>query len=210
MNEIIPIFKQQYKLDKVNFICLTDGEANRAWDRMVDDFNPERSVVHLPSRRTDLIFQDPITRKTYNISKMTKSLGRFYGDWAEKQVQFLLKLMKDRHGINTIGMFLINGRSVPRNVLEKYLGWFSMNRPKHQRARKECKEGGMVTVKSAGYDEYYIIPTGQNQIMQGLMPLEDGEAQDMTKGKLKTIFAKHQKGKTGNRYLINRMMDLIV
>jgi hypothetical protein len=36
------------------------------------------------------------------------------------------------------------------------------------------------------------------------------DAKGISKGKLKTIFAKNQKNKFGNRVLANRMMDLLV
>ena len=154
-----------------------------------------------------MMYQDPATRKTYNITKSRKPIIRYYGDWAEKQVQFLLNLMKDKYGINTIGIFLVAGKTVNRNILEKYLGWVSSNRSKHTRARKQVRTEGFAAVTSAGYDEYYIIPTGRNQLTdEGL-----GEvAEDISKSKLRKLFATSQKGKTGNRYLANRMMDLIV
>jgi hypothetical protein len=209
MQEIIPRFKAAHKLDKVNFICMTDGEANSSFTEYVDDFreDDDRGRSPIIARQTDTMYQDPQTRKTYNITKSTKPIMRYYGDWAEKQVQFLLKLMKDKYGINTIGIFLVSGKSVSRNILEKYLGWLSSNRNAHLRARKQVRTEGFAAVTSAGYDEYYIIPTGRNQLSdEGLGDVED----DISKTKLRKLFAKNQKGKTGNRYLANRMMDLIV
>ena len=209
MQDIIPKFRAAHKLDKVNFICLTDGEANSSFSEYVDHYreDDDRGLSPIRSRRTDMMYQDPATRKTYNITKSQKPIIRYYGDWAEKQVQFLLKLMKDKYGINTIGIFLVAGKTVNRSVLEKYLGWVSSNRSKHTRARKQVRTEGFAAVTSAGYDEYYIIPTGRNQLSdEGL-----GEvAEDISKAKLRKLFATSQKGKTGNRYLANRMMDLIV
>ena len=55
------------------------------------------------------------------------------------------------------------------------------------------------------------MPTGKIEIQDDYgLPLEDGEASDMSKGKLKNIFAKNQKSKFGNRVMVNRMVDLIV
>ena len=211
MNEILPAFKRDYKLDKVNLITLTDGEANSCWRKRVDEYTEEgRGYEHLSLRRTDIFYQDPFTRKQYNITSPSYAEGRMirhYGHWAELQVQFLLKLMKDRHGINNIGIFLVQGKTVGRSILEKYLGWRSSAPAKHQKARKQIREEGFATVTTAGYDEYYVIPTMKNITSEGGL----GEvAEDITKGKLKTLFMKHQKQKTGNRYLANRIMDLIV
>ena len=208
MQEIIPKFRKAHKLDKVNFISLTDGEANSSFSEYVDHYREdERNTSGLYMRNTDVLYQDPVTRKTYNITKSKKPMTRYYGDWAEKQVQFLLALMKDKYGINTIGIFLTAGNNVSRNILEKYLGWYSFNKPAHQRARKQVRTEGFATVKSGGYDEYYVIPTGRNQLSDdGLGEVEA----DISKAKLRKLFATSQKGKTGNRYLANRMMDLIV
>ena len=41
------------------------------------------------------------------------------------------------------------------------------------------------------------------------LPHEDGSLHDMKVGKLKSIFAKNQKQKFGNRIMVNRIMDLI-
>ena len=38
MQEIVPNFREYYKLDKVNFICLTDGEANSGITRVWDEY----------------------------------------------------------------------------------------------------------------------------------------------------------------------------
>ena len=208
MQEIIPKFRKTHKLDKVNFITLTDGEANSSFSEYVDHYREdERGTSGLYMRKTDVLYQDPMTRKTYNITKSKKPMTRYYGDWAEKQVQFLLALMKDKYGINTIGIFLTSGNNVSRNILEKYLGWYNFNKPAHKRARKQVRTEGFATVKSGGYDEYYVIPTGRNQLSDdGLGEVEA----DISKAKLRKLFATSQKGKTGNRYLANRMMDLIV
>ena len=208
MQEIIPKFRAAHKLDKVNFITLTDGEANSSFTETVDDYREDDAKTsRINTRRTDMMYQDPETRKTYNITKSKKPMTRYYGDWAEKQVQFLLTLMKDKYGINTIGIFLVDGKTVNRGILEKYLGWYNFNKPAHMRARKQVRSEGFATVTSAGYDEYYVIPTGRNQLSDdGLGEVEA----DISKAKLRKLFATSQKGKTGNRYLANRMMDLIV
>jgi len=210
MQDIIPKFRNAHKLDKVNFITLTDGEANTSFSSYVDDYRTDdRGYSNIYTHNCDMMYQDPETRKTYNVSKLktNNQLTRYYGHWAERQVQFLLTLLKDKYGINTIGIFLTPGTTITKNILEKYLGWYSYEKGKHRRARKQVRDEGFATVKSAGYDEYYIIPTGRNQLTDEGM----GEvADDISKAKLKKLFAKTQKGKTGNRYLANRMMDLIV
>ena len=66
--------------------------------------------------------------------------------------------------------------------LKKYLGWYSFNREAHKAARKQCRTEGFATVKTAGYDEYYLVPTGSIQISDETgLPIDDGAAADMKK-----------------------------
>ena len=154
-----------------------------------------------------MLFDDPKTRKTYDVNAARQTNLRWsYG--GANQVVFLLTIMKDRYDINTIGIFLTSERGLPRALLEQYLGWFSFNRALHKAARKECKVNGFATIRNAGYDEYYLVPTGTVKIDDSGIPLEDGEGENLTKGKLKSIFVKSQKRKFGNRILVNQMMDL--
>ncbi len=215
MQEIIPNFRDHHKLDKVNFICLTDGEANSSFTSVKNAHDPDlekpahRCVTPIPSSgRADVLFDDPKSRKTYHVNNVRKNAWRIYD--GEEQCLFLLNLLKDRYDINTIGIFLDSGRTIGRGQLEKYLGWYSFNREAHKAARKQCRSDGFATVKTAGYDEYYLVPMGSIQISNETgLPLDDGEAADMKKGQLKTLFAKNQKKKFGNRIMVNRMMDLI-
>ena len=213
MQEIVPNFRNYHKLDKVNFICLTDGEANSSFDSVLNEYEDEldsakhKGYNRIPNR-AQVLFDDPRTRKTYDVNQSQDSVLRYHYNGAN-QVIFLLNVLKDRYDINTIGIFLCSERGVPRGLLEQYLGWYSLNRDKHKTARKECKATGFVTVRNAGYDEYYLVPTGSVQIDDSGIPLEDGEGEKLTKGKLKSIFVKSQKKKFGNRILVNQMMDLI-
>ena len=213
MQEIIPNFRNYHKLDKVNFICLTDGEANSSWDAVHNAYDPEmdgekyKGYTRIPNR-SQVLFDDPKTRKTYDVDAARQTNLRWsYG--GANQVVFLLTILKDRYDINTIGIFLTSERGLPRSLLEQYLGWFSFNRALHKDARKECKTAGFATIRNAGYDEYYLVPTGTVQIDDSGIPLEDGAGENLTKGKLKSIFVKSQKRKFGNRILVNQMMDLI-
>ena len=209
MQYIIPNFRNYYKLDKVNFICLTDGEANSAIGMVKDDYNVEDRRDYLPiPNRAKIMYDDPMTRKVYALEKGQFGWRRYAG---EEQVTFLVNLLRERYGINTIGIFLDgSARSIARRTLERYLGWYNYNREAHQKARKDCRRDGFATITTAGFNEYYIVPLGSMVIeLDSSLPFEDGELADISKGKLKSIFSKNQKRKFGNRVLANRMMDLV-
>ena len=213
MLQIVPNFRDYHKVDKVNFICLTDGEANSSFDCLRNEYDANLDkrypVTYIPNgHKADVIYDDPITRKTYRVNN---PMGKWLRAWqGEEQAQFLLRLLKDRCDINTIGIFLDSNRHLGRGLLEKYLGWYSMNRAAHKNARKECRTNGFATVKTSGFDEYYLVPSGSVQISDETgLDIDRDEASAMKKGQLKNLFAKNQKRKFGNRVLANRMMDLI-
>ncbi len=211
MQQIIPNFKAHYKLDKVNFICLTDGEGNTYFGSTYNAHSVDGNVRRSFGHRNKLVYEDPLTRKTYNVGEQQGMTNWRYTRAADQQVTFLVTLLKDRFGINNIGIYLDGwSRTVSRGTLEKYLGWFQYNKEAHQKVRKQARQDGFCTVINAGWDEYYIMPVSRMAISeQDGLPHEDGSLHDMKVGKLKSIFAKNQKQKFGNRIMVNRIMDLI-
>ena len=213
MQQVIPNFKRANKLDKVNLICLTDGDPNSKFDSYYNGTNEEGKQIRygrLSFRLADhVIFDDPISRKKYDlIHIMKKDQGS--GNWRdtqETQVVFLLDLLKDRYGVNCIGIFLNSGNTVARRMLEKYVGWFSYNKETHQKIRQGLRKDGFATIHNAGWDEYYIMPTGKMK-MQNLN--DDFEIDsNATVGKIKTAFTKSLNKKFGSRVLVDRMMNWI-
>ena len=153
------------------------------------------------------MFDDPKSRKVYPMDTQ----NRYWGREGESQSAFMVNLLRERYGINTIGLYLdSSSRSIARNTLERYLGWYSMNREAHKKCRADCRRDGFATVTTAGFNEYYLVPMGNLKIDDdSSLPFDNGALAGLTKGKLKSIFSKNQKRKFGNRILANRMMDLI-
>ena len=213
MQQVIPNFKRANKLDKVNLICLTDGEPNSKFSNFYNGTNEDGRQLQygrLSFRLADhVIFDDPISRKKYDlihIMKKDQSSGN-WRDTQETQVVFLLDLLKDRYGVNCIGIFLNSGNTVARRLLEKYVGWVSYNREVHQKIRQGLRKDGFATISNAGWNEYYIMPTGKMKMKN----LNDDYEVDpnATVGKIKTAFTKSLNKKFGSRVLVDRMMNWI-
>ena len=207
MQSIIPNFKREYKLDKVNLITLTDGEPNSELQQIYKgtDVHPGHISWGMADK---VIYEDPISRKHYNVSEF---MGRGSRDapWIRKgeaQCVFLLTLLKDRYDINNVGIFLSNGPRVSRSILEKYLGWHSFNKEAHQKKRQEIRRDGFATITTAGFDEYYIMPTSKMQ-MDSNVPYSVEE--NWSASKIKRVFAKSLNQKFGSRVLVDRLMNWI-
>ena len=207
MQTVIPNFIKAHKLHRCNFICLTDGEANSGAEQCVVPEGSPYKAGSFDGYAVQGVYESPHSRKVYNLDKIAK----YYTHKYDRQVNLLIRLLREDLNVNTIGIFLdleSRGKSVKRKHIEKYLGWFNFNREAHAKVRAGVKKNGFATIKDiAGYNEYYIVPTGSTVIEDGRLGEVDA---DISKGKLKTLFAKAQKGKFGSRILADKMLNLLV
>jgi len=209
MQSIVPWFKQSNKLDVVNMITLTDGGGNSYFDNVYTGETNNPRSGKLTGYGVKPVYVDPITRRQYNIEKMGFGKG-VYSRMAEKQTAFLYTLLKDRYGINNIGIYLdgMAKNTVSRKTLEEFLGWYRNNVTKYQKVRARAKKDGFCTLKIQGFDEYYIIPAGRIG-MDVVNPMES-VTEGMKKNQIKTAFKKSLKQKFGSRIFVDKMMNLIV
>ncbi len=204
MMDIVPKFKRETGVQKVNTIFLTDGWSNG--NREVYDlaFNKEENT-HYESYRTlgmsysnpsDIILTDTKTNKSYTLDSYSKMTDQ------------LLKILKDRvEGMNLVGFFIAgNGKSgrVDKRIIADLLNknyWEVMDEVKFVNKNK------FLAITSAGYDEYYILPGGN-----ALQVENGGLSDDLTgasKAKLKSAFGKSMKGKILSRQLLNKFVKLV-
>ena len=202
MNKIIPNFKEHYKLDICNLIVLTDGEGNTSFGQVHNEegFNAR---IRGGSRR-EFILEDEKTKMSYPL----KDMADYRMVESKLQERAVLSLLKDRHNINIVGIYLdahSRGRRIMQRTLEDFIGWKYYNQEAFKAAREMCRKTGIAAIQTKGYDEYYIIPVGT---IRDIEP-EAEITGDMTVGKIKNAFKNNQKGKFGNKVLVNRMMEII-
>ena len=208
MQAIIPWFKKSNKLDVVNFITLTDGEPNTSMQHVYN--GEEVASSRITGYGMEPHFQDPLTRKTYNLYKDFRKKGLYLRD-GQQECALLYTLLKDRYGINNIGIYMdgdSNAKTIKRRTLESFLGWYSVNRDQFQKVRQQQKKDGFCTVKALGFDAYYIIPVARMDM--GAQDPMDSAHEGMKKGQLRTAFKKSLKQKFGSRIFVDRMMQFIV
>ena len=201
MNKIIPNFKEHYKLDICNLIVLTDGEGNTSMNSV---YNMEGYEGRIRSGRKELILEDEKTKMSYPLNEMAD----YRMQDSKLQERAILSLLKDRHDINIVGIFLdasSRGKRILQSTLEDFIGWKYYNQEAFKAAREMCRKTGIAAIQTKGYDEYYIIPIGTIKDVQPDLDI-DGS---MTVSKIKNAFTKNQNTKFGNKVLVNRMMDII-
>ena len=191
--DFLPKYKKASGVQKINTIFLTDGAGQNLPG--VKDTNNHGDFYQGFSRDNLLI--DPITNKRYE-----------FDGYGFDITDTLLKALKGRvPGMNVVGFFLAGqGRkgAVSRNT------WFYILRGGNvttERAMAMMRKDKVVMLDSKGYDQYFILPGGEALAVEN-----DGLADDLagaTKAKLKTAFAKSNKGRIQSRVLLNKFVALV-
>ena len=205
MMDLVPKFKNDTGVQKVNTIFLTDG-ASHSLEGVYDYHFNSRTNEHTETikslksgywgtrKENNDIITDPVVNKTYEITNMTNDL---------------LRILKGRvPGMNVIGFFIAgNGRAgrVDKNTLRYLLPLDVMH--EIMKKIKFINKNKYLAISQLGYDEYYVLPGGsalktENETL-------DDELIGAGKAKLKSAFGKMSKGKLSSRQLLNKFVGLV-
>tara|TARA_B100000408_G_scaffold31609_1_gene23446 strand:- start:6339 stop:8705 length:2367 start_codon:yes stop_codon:yes gene_type:complete len=205
MMDLVPQFKKDTGVQKVNTIFLTDGASNQLdgiYDyRLITD--GERKGMHerilntVTSYKTKTVITDPVMNKTIEVGNSSQTTNS------------LLQLLKNRvPGMNIVGFF-IAGSGKSGRVDKRTLYYLLEDRDwtKIQALIKLINKNKYLALNQLGYDEYYVLPGGNNLQVENETLSDDlvGAA----KGKLKTAFGKMQKGKISSRQLLNKFVKMV-
>ena len=204
--DVLPKFKSETGVQKVNTIFLTDGESQAIdWyiDIPTDEYDDREYRHNRLERRNDMIVTDPVTGKKLR----HKSYRNYYNydDYSQKRTAFFLSLLKQRvPDMNVVGFFIAgsgrNGKVAKRTLQEKFGYDCDL-----QKIRKELKKNNVAVCKSAGYDEYYILPSMDIDLENKGIEVEVGAS----KSALKSAFKKNATSKTLNRPLLNKFIGMV-
>ena len=198
MTTIVPKFKNETGVQKVNTIFLTDGASSRHHYirdyNMVDGNDVERNLYG----RYKTIVTNPKNGKTYEMT------GNTTND--------LLRILKDSvDGMNLVGFFIAgtgrSGRIDKRTIA--YATGISVYDDKMKSMLKQVNKDKYLAVEgdTTGYDEYYLLQGGRNLEVEN--DTLDNELVGASKAKLKSAFGKMTKGKVQSRTLLNRFVKLV-
>ena len=211
MNKIIPAFQKRYGLDKTSLMILTDGEGNSGFSH-VNDPSIENGKKYLRSSWAIERLEDRETKRIYSTEKLRNGQSSRRGvymhhpSWQEVNVR---NLLAEKYDTRIIGIFLESGRnkSVSSSTLSRFIGPKFANMERHKELRTQVRKTGVASLPFPGYDEFHIVPVAK------MVDVEDnaleGITEDMTTGKIKRLFAKSQDNKTGNKILVNKIMEVI-
>jgi len=192
---IIPSFKTKNGIQKVNAVFLTDGVSHRVSRKV--------SGESLDSWKNDVYITDKQTNTTITSEKKN---SRYYS--GENQTTILLELLKKRiPDSNVLGFFVAGSGArgiVRREIIQDKMGLAWGDDVTLKKYQKELRTNKVLVCKTAGYDEYYILPSipkDDENDEDGIQVKENAKT-----GDLKRAFAKFSKSKTLNRQLLNKFI----
>ena len=191
LHQILPKFQSENKLQKVQCVVLTDGEAgflNR--HATVTDYKGEQRIgfKRLIADRT--FIRDRKTGHTYQVKYR-------YHEFTD----LLLKKLKDNFAdINLIGIRVLAPRDA-NSFIKLYHENYSEAEKIHSHWRKEKS----FTITNSGYDAYFgMSATALNQETE--FDVDEGA----TKAKIKSAFVKSLKTKKLNKRILGEFISLVV
>ena len=192
LHQILPKFKQENKLQKVQCVVLTDGEAGlmkyhcevfRSWDK--EPYLGYRTIG------TNSFLRD---RKTGNVY----SFGQ---DW-NCITKTLLENLKDNFSdVNFIGIRVLNNRDAS-NFIRMNTNY---NSSEYEKTMVRWKKEKAFSLSNSGYDSYFgVSSTALSQ------NAEFEVAECATKTQIKSAFVKSLRSKKMNKKILNEFIGFIV
>ena len=192
LHEILPQFQKQNKLQKVQCVVLTDGEApvpkyHREVQRRFED-EPFMGTAHIGF---NAFLRDRKTGNTYS----------FDCEWHQVTDVLLRNLRDSFKDINFIGIRVLESRDA-NSFIRRYCGYMSEETDKTISIwRKERT----FSIKKSGYHSYFgLSATTLSQ------DTEFEVAEDATKSQIKSAFVKSLRGKKMNKKVLSEFIELVV
>ena len=205
--KIVPEFKNKYKLQKVHAVFLTDGEAD-AIDHVWTN-EPETSAQRDYSYVSNIpmydgaVIRHPATKEQVYITRAYRSV----------MTKGLIELLRETVDCTVIGYYLLSSSELRRNRNDFFESGIQL-----EEAQTNFRRNKFAIVKSAGYDEYYLLKSEESSIYAWKSrenPDDDFEektfevAENATRRGIASAFIKHNTNKVSNRVVLNRFINLI-
>ena len=207
LSTLVPEYRKKNNIQNLNVVIISDGASNGDGGKIQETeevvFDRHTYQKHKTGR---MIFgtdrPDYNTVKHY-VDPITKKQFKFKGRDSASETEAHISVLRARTGCNVVGFYLAQS-SKNGAIRRNDMYWLFPNQNLDE-VRKELKKNRVAVADSFGYDEYYVIPTGN-------MALETEElkvSSEMTKGRMAKAFMNHMRGKTLNRVLLNKFVQQI-
>ena len=182
-------YMKNNRIEKMNFITLSDGAGGSvSASGGITRYSYGNKVKHL--------VRDPVTKKTYP-----------FGYDSGQQSETLLKMIKDRYDIRTIGFYICSNRRrslecALRDNVYNYKGNDSLI---IDEMRKAFRHEGFYSLRGTGRDDLFIVPAESTKIDESELKVES----DMSARRLATSLGKFLNTKKTSRVLLSRFIGYV-
>ena len=189
LHEILPAFQKDNKLQKVQCVILTDGEAaplkyHKEFNRRDGDYLGVNSIS------TNGFLRDRKTGNTYSLNV------EWYGF-----TDVLIRNLRDKFPtVNFIGMRILESRDAG-SFIRRYTGWIN---PEYDKIMNTWKKEKTFSIKNSGYHTYFGLSASALA-----NDTEFEVAEDATKSQIKTAFVKSLKSKKMNKKVLGEFVELV-
>ena len=191
LHKILPNFQRENKLQKVQCVILTDGEAAMPkYHREV-----QRRWEDEPFMGTNYIGPNSYLRDRK--TGMTYSLDC---EWYEFTDILLRNLRDNFKDINFIGIRVLESRDAGA-FIRRYCGYYG---PTFDKTMSSWRKEKAFTIKKSGYTSYFGLSA--NALSQ---ESEFEVAEDATKTQIKSAFVKSLKSKKMNKKILGEFVELV-
>ena len=191
LHQIIPQFKKDNKVEKVQCVVLTDGEAyTPSFHNEVQRHWEDEPYMGRAAIWSGTFLRDRKLGKTYRVKDSTFGF-----------TEVLLDNLKDTFpSVNFIGIRLLASRDAG-SFIRRYHGWTD---EEYNKIMKGWKKNRSVSIKSSAYDTYFGLST------TALASDDEFEVkEDATKAEIKKAFGKSLKGKKMNKKILSEFIELV-
>lgn len=194
LHQILPTFQRENKLQKVQCIILTDGEAPhlKYHKKFPNRNNGNGEYLGISSFGHNSYLRDRKTGNTYSLECDYRHFSNI-----------LLRNLRDKFpSVNFIGMRILESYDAS-NFIRQYTGYG--HSPEYQKIANDWKKEKSFSIKNSGYHTYFGISASS---LSNTTEFE--VAEDATKSQIKNAFVKSLKSKKMNKKVLGEFIDLIV
>ena len=195
LHQIIPQFKDQNNVEKVQCVILTDGESQPLKYSKEFQSRSEHEDPWLGSNylHDHCIIRNRKTGHTYSC----KGMGR----WADVTDLLLQDLRQSFLDVNFIGIRVLSNRDCGHFV-RNYTGY---ENDTYEKIMKRWRKEKSFTIKNSGYHSYFGLSSS------ALANEDEFDVQeDATKAQIKRAFVKSLRTKKMNKKILGEFIELVV
>ena len=195
LHQIIPQFKKENKLQKVQCVVLTDGEGYpMKYHREVQRHWEDEPYMGLSSVGYGCFLRDRNTGNTYNMSV----------DWYQMTDILIQNLRDNFTDTNFIGIRVLESREA-----NSFIRRYTTNRGEfkffeYEKIQAQWKKERAFAIKNSGYHTYFGLSASA---LANESEFEVGE--DATKTQIKSALVKSLRNKKMNKKVLNEFVELI-